>query len=62
MEDELLTLTEVADALKVSSRQVLYLIEDERLEAVRVSKRTIRVKKSVLEAYIDANTVNRSAT
>jgi excisionase family DNA binding protein len=51
--DEYYTVAEVATKLKVQPRAVRAWISDGRLLACRVADRTIRIKKSDFEAYVN---------
>jgi len=52
-EEEYYTVEEVAHKLKVQPRAVRSWISDGRMLACRVADRTIRIKKSDFEAYVD---------
>lgn len=47
-----LTVPEVADRLRVSTRQVWRLIRDDELETVRIGARGVRVTVDQLSAYL----------
>ena len=53
-ERKLLTLAEAADALAVSQRTARRYIADGHLEAVRLGRRTIRVKAASIERFSNA--------
>lgn len=53
-ERKLLTLGEAADALAVSQRTARRYIADGHLEAVRLGRRTIRVKAASIERFSNA--------
>jgi len=53
MTEELLTLEEVADILKVRVRTVKTYIQEEKLPAVKLSYKVVRVKKTELDDYIN---------
>ena len=55
MSDELLTIAETAEYLKVSDKTIRRLIQDETLIASKIG-RSWRVKKSDIESYYKANT------
>lgn len=42
----------VAKYLEVSKKRVYHLIQEGKLEAVRLSPRSIRIKKSSIEKYV----------
>lgn len=52
LDNELLTPSEVAGLLKVTSRHVLNLVRDEKLDAVAISPRVIRIKRASVEKLI----------
>ena len=52
--DPLLTITEVAAALRVSKMTIYRLIHAGELEAIRVG-RSFRVREPVLRAYLDGD-------
>lgn len=54
----LISLTEAADALAVSTKTVRRYIAAGELDAVRLGRRTIRVKVESLDRLIDAHPVN----
>jgi excisionase family DNA binding protein len=54
--DRLLTVKEVAERLGTTVRFPRRLIEERRIEFVHVG-RNVRIRESVLDAYILANTV-----
>jgi excisionase family DNA binding protein len=54
--DRLLTVKEVAERLGTTVRFPRRLIEERRIEFVHVG-RNVRIRESVLDAYIEANTV-----
>ena len=56
MEDELYTVSEAADYLKLSTKTILRLIADGRIIASRVSDRSWRIRRSDIEAYLKTNT------
>jgi excisionase family DNA binding protein len=49
----LLKTKEAAAVLDVTPRAIRFMIDDERLEAVRIGK-VIRIRRSVLEAYLES--------
>jgi excisionase family DNA binding protein len=51
-DDSFLTVTEVATVLRVSKMTVYRLVHSGELEAVRVSRRTFRIRESVARAYL----------
>lgn len=53
MEDQMLTVQEVAQQMKVSERTVINWIEREGLPAFPIGKRGYRISKSDLQAFID---------
>ena len=55
----LLTVSEVAKALKVNRNFVYKLIKDGELEAVRIG--SIKVKQEALNRYIERNVITTSA-
>jgi len=50
-DEELMTITEVAERLKVSRQRVNILIKDGRLPAVQLSPRTVVIRKADVEAF-----------
>lgn len=57
MTDPLLTVPEVAAVLRLSIRGVRDLIRSGELDAHRFGHRTVRVKESVLEAYVEGSAI-----
>lgn len=55
-DDRLLTVREVADAMRVSQMTVYRLIKSGELPAIRVG-RNFRIRESELDRYFDAQTV-----
>lgn len=55
-EPEILTVADVADLLRVSTMTVYRLIKSGDLEAIFVSKRSYRIRASVLKAYLESHT------
>lgn len=53
----LVTLADAADALAVSTRTVRRYIADGQLEAVRLGRKTLRIKADSIERFIDAKPV-----
>jgi len=53
----LVSLAETADALAVSTRTIRRYIADGQLEAVRLGRKTIRIKIDSIERFIDAKPV-----
>ena len=53
----LVSLTDAADALAVSTRTIRRYIADGQLEAVRLGRKTIRIKIDSIERFIDAKPV-----
>lgn len=53
----LVSLNDAADALAVSTRTVRRYISDGQLEAVRLGRRTLRIKVDSIERFIDARPV-----
>ncbi|HEU5042828.1 MAG TPA: helix-turn-helix domain-containing protein [Nocardioidaceae bacterium] len=53
----LVSLADAADALAVSTRTVRRYIADGQLEAVRLGRRTLRIKLDSVERFIDARPV-----
>lgn len=54
---KLVSLTEAADALAVSTRTVRRYIADGQLDAVRLGRKTLRIKVDSVERFIDARPV-----
>jgi len=50
--DELLTISETANYLKLSDKTVRRLIKDNKLIASRVGDRTWRIKKNDIQKYL----------
>lgn len=53
----LVSIGDAADALAVSTRTVRRYIADGQLEAVRVGRKTLRIKVDSVERFIDARPV-----
>ncbi|HEU5383639.1 MAG TPA: helix-turn-helix domain-containing protein [Ktedonobacteraceae bacterium] len=53
MQDEVLTVQEVAQAMKVSERTVRNWVEKENLPAIPIGKRGYRISKRDLETWIE---------
>lgn len=53
----LVSLGDAADALAVSTRTVRRYISDGQLEAVRLGRKTLRIKVDSIERFIDARPV-----
>jgi excisionase family DNA binding protein len=53
----LVTINDAADALAVSTRTVRRYISEGQLEAVRLGRKTLRIKVDSLERFIDARPV-----
>ena len=53
----LVSLADTAEALAVSTRTVRRYIADGQLEAVRLGRKTIRIKIDSIERFIDAKPV-----
>ncbi len=53
----LVSLTDAADALAVSTRTVRRYIADGQLDAVRLGRKTLRIKVESIERFIDARPV-----
>lgn len=53
----LISLTDAADALAVSTRTVRRYIAEGQLEAVRLGRKTIRIRVDSIERFIDARPV-----
>jgi len=53
----LVSLTDAADALAVSTRTVRRYISGGQLEAVRLGRKTLRIKVDSIERFIDARPV-----
>ena len=54
----LISLTEAADALAVSTKTVRRYIAAGELDAVRLGRRTIRIRVESLDRLIDAHPIN----
>lgn len=54
---QLVSLNDAADALAVSTRTVRRYISDGQLEAVRLGRKTLRIKVDSIERFIDARPV-----
>lgn len=53
----LVSLADAADALAVSTRTVRRYIADGQLDAVRLGRKTLRIKVDSIEGFIDARPV-----
>jgi len=53
----LVSLNDAADALAVSTRAVRRYIADGQLDAVRLGRKTLRIKVDPIERFIDARPV-----
>ena len=53
----LVSLADAADALAVSTRTVRRYIADGQLDAVRLGRKTLRIKVDSIERFIDARPV-----
>lgn len=53
------TIKQVAEKLQLSEKTIRNKIETEELSAVRVSDRSIRIKESSLDAYIQKKNGNK---
>jgi len=56
----LVSLADAADALAVSTRTVRRYIADGQLDAVRLGRKTLRIKLDSIERFIDARPVGNS--
>ena len=54
---KLVSLTDTADILAVSTRTVRRYIADGHLEAVRLGRKTLRIKVDSIDRFIDARPV-----
>ena len=54
---KLVSLSDTAEALAVSTRTVRRYIADGQLEAVRLGRKTLRIKIDSIERFIDAKPV-----
>ena len=54
--NDILTVKQAAEYLKISDRSVHKLITDKRLMASRVGSRSWRIKQSDIEIFLQANT------
>ncbi len=54
---QLVSLADAADALGVSARTIRRYIADGQLEAVRLGRKTLRIKVHSLERFINAKPV-----
>ena len=55
MNNELLTVSQAAEYLKLSEKTVRRLISDRKILAAKVSNRSWRIKESDIEAYYQAH-------
>ena len=55
MNDEIFTIKQTADYLKLSSKTVHKLIRDKKLLASEVGTRSWRIKKTDIDAFLRAN-------
>ena len=56
MSNELLTISQAADYLKLSEKTVRRLISDQKLIASKVGDRSWRIKESDIEDYLQSRT------
>ncbi|MDR2590357.1 MAG: helix-turn-helix domain-containing protein [Oscillospiraceae bacterium] len=56
MSDDILTITQTAEYLRVSDKTVRRLIKDEKLTASKVGERVWRVRESDILKYLNTNT------
>lgn len=56
---KLVSLTDAADILAVSTKTVRRYIANGHLEAVRLGRKTLRIKLDSIEGFIDARPVGR---
>lgn len=54
---QLVSLTAAAEALAVSTRTVRRYIADGQLEAVRLGRKTLRIKVESIDRFVDARPV-----
>jgi excisionase family DNA binding protein len=54
MPDELLTVDEVAETLKLNPQTIRNMVDRGELGAVRVGKRRVRIRQSALDAFLEA--------
>lgn len=62
MNDELYTVSEAAQYLKLSTKTVLRLISDKKILASKVSDRSWRIKASDIDDYLKNNTNGKKKT
>ena len=59
----LLTFKETAALLRVSERQVRYLVESDRLKAVNLGfgkqRKSLRIRPEAVDAFLNESTVNK---
>ncbi len=60
MADEFLTVTEIADLLKLNQQTVRNMIDRGELPAVRVGSRRVRVRRSDLDRFLEAGAIRDS--
>lgn len=55
MQDELLTISQAAEYLKISEKTIRRLINSCKISASKVGNRSWRIRSNDLEAYLQAN-------
>lgn len=59
MEDELLTLEEVSDILKLHIETVREYVRTKKITAIKISRRDYRVRRSELNRFLDDRSTDR---
>lgn len=59
MDDQMLTVAEIADYLRLSKLAIYQMIEDRKIDALRIGGRWLRVPKTALEQYVKANLISK---
>jgi len=60
MNDRLLTFTEAAELMRVSLRTIRRIVDSGSLAVIRLGERTLRIRSSEIERYLEENTLRYS--
>ena len=58
--DEILTIPEVASYLKLSKAKLYYMVKRQQIPHFRIGERNVRIRKTDLEKWIEANCIGIS--